>query len=102
LQHTAALCHKLQHTATHCNTPLEPSQWSSELTFEKFYLLTKAGAEQQNKSQEHITYFFSSHDIYLLAESLHLIVMDFVESLLKKEGVLNSHEILQFWQIAQE
>jgi len=28
--------------------------------------------------------------------------MDFVESLLKKEGVLNSHKILQFWQIAQE
>jgi len=32
---------------------------------------------------------------------LHLNLSDFVEILLKKEGVLNSPENLQFWQIAQ-
>ena len=31
----------------------------------------------------------------------HLNLSDFVDSLLKKGGVLNSHENLQFWQIAQ-
>jgi len=38
---------------------------------------------------------------HLLAKLLHLNSIDFVESLLKKEGVLNSPETLQFWQIAQ-
>jgi len=38
---------------------------------------------------------------HLLAKLLHLGLIDFVESLLKKEGELNSPDNLQFWQIAQ-
>jgi len=38
---------------------------------------------------------------HLLAKLLHLILIDFAVSLLKKEGVLNSYKNLQFWQFAQ-
>jgi len=38
---------------------------------------------------------------HLLAKLLHLNLVEFVESLLKNEGVLNSPKNLQFWQIAQ-
>ena len=38
---------------------------------------------------------------HLLAKLLHLGLMDFVESLLKKEGELNSPDNQQFWQISQ-
>jgi len=36
-----------------------------------------------------------------IGEIMHLGLIDFVESLLKKEGELNSPDNQQFWQIAQ-
>jgi len=50
--------------------------------------------------------FASDHDGILCAATFigEIIASEFdlfVESLLEKEGMLNSHENLQFWQIAQ-
>jgi len=48
---------------------------------------------------------FASEEILcaakFIAETIAFEFDSFVESLPRKEGVLNSHENLQFWQIAQ-